>query len=147
MGYGIGKHIWELQPPQIVNAMKWLIISTITVSMRKGNGCFPTATCAHFTGQSYIELFFIRLSIGIFILRMLTRVQFKLRVALVTAMVLNFLITLMICLVVSLWCRPMEGIWNKFIPAKCLSGETLNRTNRAFAGASITYGNRMEPRG
>ena len=110
---GIGRHVWHLSQDQIEEATKWLITAVL---------------------ESYISLFFVRMSIGVLILRMLAKVQFKLRLAVCGVLFLNFAVTLMIACVVAMWCRPMEGIWNKRIHGTCLSAELINNANRAFAG-------------
>lgn len=113
--YGIGTHIWLLSPGDVSNAIKWLVISVF---------------------QSYIALFFIRLSIALFLLRMLSRTQMRLKLAVYTCLFLNTALTIMICTVLGLWCRPLDGVWDKSIKAQCLSDELLTNANRAFASLS-----------
>ncbi|KAB8342694.1 hypothetical protein FH972_022295 [Carpinus fangiana] len=113
--YGIGTHIGQLDSDQVMHATEWLLI-----------GVF----------QSYLALFFVRLSIAIFIVRMLARSQKRLKAAVYACLFLNFANTLMICILLGTWCRPLEGVWNKNVPAKCLPNEVVTNGNRAFAAIS-----------
>ena len=110
---GFGKHIWEIPKRQLPYAIKWLVIAVF---------------------QNYIGLFFVRLSIGIFILRMLAKVEAKLRFTVWCAIFLDFAVTVMIICLATLWCRPIQGIWDKSIHASCISNAVLDHANKAFAG-------------
>ena len=84
--------------------------------------------------QNIVGLFFIRLSVGVFVLRMLSMTQVKLRTTTYVAMLLNFSVALANVCVMLLWCRPIQGIWNKTVPAECLSNVAEGNASRAFAG-------------
>ena len=110
--------MWQLSRPAISYAMKWFVICTF---------------------ESYICLFFIRASIGIFVLRLLSPAQLKSRLAVYLGLFSNFAVTFAVLTIDAMWCRPIEGLWNKTIPAKCMSAKTVGNANITCYGTlSVT---------
>ena len=84
---------------------------------------------------NFISLFFIRLSICIFTLRLLPPTQSWPRRFTFGAIGLNFASTLANCLVFGTRCTPIQAIWDRNVVGRCL---TLEQLAIAFGIASGT---------
>jgi hypothetical protein len=84
--------------------------------------------------QNFIALFFIRLSVCIFLLRLLSRTHKNLRYTIFCAIGLNLAATILIVFTFSFQCIPLSGAWNKTIAARCFAKSTLAIVTRVFAG-------------
>ncbi|KAI9696360.1 MAG: hypothetical protein M1820_008202 [Bogoriella megaspora] len=84
----------------------------------------------------YIELFLIRASIMLFVLRLLPSFKVIQRRIVYGVFLINFVITLFACLSFGLSCRPMKANWDAIPNAHCFSKELLVITNQVNAALS-----------
>lgn len=84
-----------------------------------------------------LALFFMRISVCFFVLRLLppskTWKSWPKALTYATLFV-NFISTLINCLGFGLWCRPLAGLWNHQIKAKCYSYHVLVNIFRVSGG-------------
>ena len=75
--------------------------------------------------QNFIALFFVRSSICIFLLRLLSRTHKNLRHVIFGAIGLNLAATILITFTFSFQCVPFAGSWDKTLAAECYPKRTF----------------------
>ncbi|KAI9722829.1 MAG: hypothetical protein M1828_004395 [Chrysothrix sp. TS-e1954] len=101
---GLGRHVYYVPNEELNRNLKWTAVSPL---------------------MNFISLFFMRMSVCLFTLRLAPKTKRWPKLVVRVAFTLNVLITLANCLAFGLQCFPFEGIWNPDIPRRCWSQEVI----------------------
>ena len=108
---GYGRHVYYLSKHQIIETVKWTTLSEV---------------------QSAIGVFFVKLSVCLFILRMIAGTHKLMKRALLSIITILTLLMLGNVLVICFQCIPLEAVWNPAIPARCMPAPDLSKSSKAF---------------
>ena len=77
---------------------------------------------------------FVKMSVCIFILRLIKGTHRRIAISLYVIIILNSLITLTAVFLIAFQCTPFRKSWNPFIPGRCFSAEILTAITRVVGG-------------
>ena len=77
---------------------------------------------------------FVKMSVCIFVLRIIERTHYRIRMTLYSVMILNTVITLVAVFCIAFSCRPFAKIWNPSVPGKCFPTQILTDITRLVGG-------------
>lgn len=83
-----------------------------------------------------IAVFFVKTSICLFILRMLSGTHRTLRSIIWATIAIFFIITAVAVITLGVQCTPFEGVWDKSLHPKCISTPVVTKITRAYGGKS-----------
>ena len=86
--------------------------------------------------QAYIVFFFIRASIGLFILRLLPSYKKWQQRVVYFVLLVNFVVTAYTCIMFGVSCIPFKANWEAVPEAKCFTKNLLATTNQINAGGT-----------
>lgn len=107
----IRRHVYYLFKQQIIETTKWTTLSEI---------------------QSAIGVCLVKLSVCLFILRMIASTHKVMRRTLISLVTILTLLMLGNVLVICFQCVPFEAVWNPAIQARCIPASDLSRSSKAF---------------
>ena len=116
---GFGKHITNLSLQQLMTIGRWIFISEVV---------------------SIISIYFVRISVCFFVLRMISRTHKIFRRVVIGLMALLSVLVLVNLLIFCLQCIPIEHLWNPELPAHCLASSRIYTITQAFNGNSDPHG-------
>lgn len=111
--YGFGRHIYYLTDDQVSQVIKWSTLAEIV---------------------NEIAVFFVKTSICLFILRMLSVTYRTVRIIMWATIAVFFTITAVAVITLGVQCRPFQGVWDKSLHPQCISSKTLTQVTRAYGG-------------
>jgi hypothetical protein len=117
--YGMGRHIYYLKPSDIMNAMRYNAIAQIF---------------------NIVGFYFVKGSIVLFSVRLITRVHKQKRMILWASFGVLTLANLEATIVALFKCQPLQKEWNPAIPGKCWDKNIFHYSTYALAGM-FTYPN------
>ena len=115
---GFGRHIYYLTDDQISQVIKW---STLVEMVNE------------------IAVFFVKTSICLFILRMLSGTYRAVRFLVWATIAVFFVITAVAVMTLGVQCTPFQGVWDKSLRAKCISSKVVTQITRAYGGRSELF--------
>ena len=115
---GFGRHIYYLTDDQISQVIKW---STLVEMVNE------------------IAVFFVKTSICLFILRMLSRTYRIVRFLVWATIAIFFVITAVAVITLAVQCTPFQGVWDKSLHPKCISSKVVTQITRAYGGRSERF--------
>lgn len=77
---------------------------------------------------------FVKMSVCIFILRLIERTHRRVAMTLYSVMILNTAITLVAVFCIAFQCQPFHKIWHPSVPGKCFSTQILTDITRLVGG-------------
>ncbi|KAI9722166.1 MAG: hypothetical protein M1828_004848 [Chrysothrix sp. TS-e1954] len=107
---GFGQHLVYLQPMEAIQAGKWTVINQL---------------------RSTISIFFIKVSICFFLLRVLANTHFKLKILIIANAVVYGIMVTIFCFIFGFQCRPFDSLWNTTIPHRCIDKQVVNNVGLA----------------
>ncbi len=110
---GYGRHVYYLSDHQILESTKWTTISQV---------------------QNAIGIYFVKVSVCLFILRMIAGTHEAMRRVLLGTIVLLTLLMLGIVFVICFQCIPLEAIWNPAISGRCIAASDVIKSIITFDG-------------
>ena len=79
---------------------------------------------------------FVKMSVCIFILRLIDRTHRRVQMRIYSVMILNTAITLVAVFCIAFQCQPFEKIWHPSMPGKCFPTQILTDITRLVGGDS-----------
>jgi hypothetical protein len=114
--YGVGRHIFYLQPLEIMNALKYN---------------------AHAQIYNIIAFYFIKASIVLFLLRLITHLHMAMRYILWVSLGLLTLVNIEAFVVSVAQCQPFAKQYNPLLPGTCWNRDVFQNSGYALAGVTI----------
>lgn len=110
--YGFGRHV-DYIVPTIPNITEWTIIGIII---------------------SYVSIFLVKISVSIFILRVIKGTHRLIRIFLYYLMGFLTLSTVAAIVAASVQCIPLKKLWEPNVPGTCFSSSVSQQVTRIFGG-------------
>ncbi|KAK0512238.1 hypothetical protein JMJ35_005366 [Cladonia borealis] len=108
---GYGRHVYYLSNHQILQSTKWTTVFEI---------------------QNAIGVYFVKVSVCLFILRMIAVTHEAMRRVLLGTIALLTLLMLGNVSVICFQCVPFEAVWNPAISGRCMTGSDADKLAKAF---------------
>lgn len=112
---GYGKHVRALRPSQIVETAKWTTSTEV---------------------QNLIGVYFVKVSVAFFVLRMISGTHRIMWRFLVGFMIVLSVLMVANVLLICLQCIPMQKIWNPELTGRCIAPSDVEKISKAFSGKS-----------
>ena len=110
---GYGRHVYYLSNHQILQSTKWTTV---------------------FEVQNAIGVYFVKVSVCLFILRMIAVTHEAMRRVLLGTITLLTLLMLGNVSVVCFQCVPFDAVWNPAISGRCMTSSDADKLAKAFNG-------------
>ncbi|KAF1999297.1 hypothetical protein P154DRAFT_564076 [Amniculicola lignicola CBS 123094] len=114
--YGFGRHIYYLEPTDIMNAMKFNAIAQIF---------------------NIISFYLVKASIVLFLIRLITHVHKTKRIILWISFTILTIANLEATIVAIFQCQPLERQWNPTKPGHCWSRDVFQNSAYMLSGVTI----------
>ena len=111
---GMGRHVVYILPT-LSKLLKVVVLAELGVALGVG---------------------FVKLSICIFVLRLIKGTHRRIAIAVYTVMIMNTVITLVAVFCIAFQCTPFEKVWNPKVPGRCFSAQVLTEIVRVVGGKS-----------
>ena len=109
---GYGRHLYCLSKQQIREAAKWTTLSEV---------------------QSLIGIYFVKVSVCFFIMRMLSRTNRAIQRTLVGFLTVLSILMVANVLLLCLRCIPIQGIWDHEVASRCILPSKIEKVSKAFS--------------
>lgn len=114
--YGFGRHIHNVPLKELSLLIEWTTIAIIV---------------------NYIGIFCVKISVSLFVLRVIKGTHRRIRLLLYCFMVILALSTLAGIVTTSTQCIPLKKSWTQELPGKCVSRSVFDLTFSVFGGEPI----------